>query len=153
MNTKEKQIDATKMEFLIKLNNDIVIQRFFNVKNYNEDAKNSMELHEYLSDVKNILKNQLWKKTSEYMLENQDLIMEDPNMMNTSKTEGAEWFHIMIKVGEQTICHTGFDAKPYPPKARYTLDIRPDVKSIMSELTDILSGENFSKKYLNYTLG
>lgn len=153
MNTKEKQIDATKMEFLIKLNNDIVIQRFFNVKNYNEDARNSMELYEYLNEVKDVLKTQLWRKTSEYMLENQDMIMDDPNIMNTSKTEAPEWFHVIIKVGEQTICHTGFDAKPYPPKTRYTMDIRPVVKSMLLELTDIFSGENFSKKYLNYNLG
>lgn len=152
MSTKEKQMDVTKMEFLIKLNNDIVIQRFFNVKNYNEDAKKSMELYEYLNEIKGILRKQLWNKTSEYMLENQDIIMEDPTIMNTSKTEGPEWFHIMVKVGELTICHTGFDAKPYPPKVRYTLDIRPESKSVLSELTDIFSGENFTKKYLEYSL-
>ena len=39
---KETQ-DLTKMEFLIKLNDNIVVQRFFNVKGYNETAKHWMQ--------------------------------------------------------------------------------------------------------------
>jgi hypothetical protein len=129
---KETQ-DLTKMEFLIKLNDNIVVQRFFNVKGYNETAKHSLELHDY-------------------MAENAELIMNDSSVMNTSKTDGPEWFYLYIKMGEQTICHRGFDAKVYPPKARYTVDIRPEIKNILKSLTDIFSGENFSTTYMNYQL-
>ena len=47
---KETQ-DLTKMEFLIKLNDNIVVQRFFNVKGYNETAKYSLELYDYMKDI------------------------------------------------------------------------------------------------------
>jgi hypothetical protein len=150
---KEKQIDVTKMEFLVKLNENIVIQRFFNVKNFNDDSKNSMEVHEYLKETCQMLENQLWVKTHDYMNENMELIISDPTIMNTSKTDGPEWFNVSVKVGEQTICQRGFDAKPYPPKARYTLDMRPVVKNVLNDLTDIFSAKNFSKNYMNYTLG
>lgn len=149
---KEKT-DATKLEFLVKLNENIVVQRFFNVKNYNEEAKSSLELHDAMTEISDYVENQLWIKSHEYMTENADMIMNDPTVMNTSKTDGPEWFKLSVKIGEQTICQRGFDAKPYPPKARYTVDIRPEIKNILSMLTDIFSGENFSKTYMTYQLG
>jgi len=149
---KEKQVDATKLEFLVKLNDNIVVQRFFNVKNFNEQSRYSLEINDGLKWVCEILQHQLWIKTGDYMTENMEMIINDPTVMNTSKTDGPEWFTVAIKLGEQTICHRGFDAKPYPPKARYTVDIRPEIKNILSELTDIFSGENFSQTYLNYQL-
>ncbi len=148
---KETQ-DLTKMEFLIKLNDNIVVQRFFNVKGYNETARNSMELYEYMKMVSAYIEGYLKDKSLDYMNENANLIMNDPSVMNTSKTDGPEWFYLFIKMGEQTICHRGFDAKVYPPKARYTVDIRPEIKTILKSLTDIFSGENFSTKYMNYQL-
>lgn len=149
---KEKT-EATKLEFLVKLNENIVVQRFFNVKNYNEEARNSLELYDTLTEISNYVENQLWIKSHEYMTENADMIMNDATVMNTSKTDAPEWFNLSVRVGEQTICQRGFDAKPYPPKARYTVDIRPEIKNILSTLTDIFSGENFSKTYMNYQLG
>ena len=148
---KETQ-DLTKMEFVIKLNDNIVVQRFFNVKGYNDTARNSMELYEYMKTVSSYIEGYLKDKSLDYMNENAELIMNDSSVMNTSKTDGPEWFNLYIKMGEQTICHRGFDAKVYPPKARYTVDIRPEIKNILKSLTDIFSGENFSTQYMNYQL-
>ena len=148
---KETQ-DLTKMEFLIKLNDNIVVQRFFNVKGYNETAKHSLELHGYMKNIAEYMERYLKDKSLDYMAENAELIMNDSSVMNTSKTDGPEWFYLFIKMGEQTIFHRGFDAKVYPPKARYTVDIRPEIKNILKSLTDIFSGENFSTQYMNYQL-
>jgi len=82
-----------------------------------------------------------------YMLENQYEISENPEILNTSITEGPEFFNLIIKVGDMTICHRQFDAKPYPPKVRYTVDLRPKLKAIMAELTDIFSGQKFNYFY------
>jgi hypothetical protein len=46
-----------------------------------------------------------------------------------------------------TICHRVFDAKPYPPKVRYTVDLRPKLKTILGELTDIFSDKKFNYFY------
>ena len=45
-----KEQDSTKMEFLLTLNDNIVVQRFFNVRGYNPKAKNSVELYEYIKN-------------------------------------------------------------------------------------------------------
>jgi hypothetical protein len=46
------------------------------------------------------------------------------------------------------LCHRRFDAKIYPPKIRYTVDIRQTIKGILQELTSILSAKNLSYDYL-----
>jgi hypothetical protein len=90
-------------------------------------------------------------KTVVYMLENQDLIQSNPEVMKTSMTEGPEKFNIYVKVNEKTICHRQFDAKLFPPKVRYTVDVRPHIKNILASLTDIFSADNLTFEYLGLT--
>jgi hypothetical protein len=148
----KEQNDVTKVEFLMTLNNNFVVQRFFNVKGFNPKGKNSTELYEYIKDLSDYLKTKLRNKCVVYMLENRYQIEEDPTILETSNTDGPETFNIILKVGNETICHRIIDAKVYPPKVRYTLDIRPDIKNILRELTDILSDKNLSFEMMNYSL-
>ena len=147
----KEQNDVTKVEFLITLNNNFVVQRFFNVKNYNEKSEKSVDLYEYIKYLSESLQTKLRNKCMVYMLDNRYQIEEDPSVLETSNTDGPEVFNIILKVGNKTICHRVIDAKLYPPKVRYTLDIRPDIKNILRELTDILSDKNLSYQYLNYS--
>ena len=41
--------DSVKLEFLMMVNDNIIVQRFFNVREFNNEAKNSLELYELLS--------------------------------------------------------------------------------------------------------
>jgi hypothetical protein len=145
-----KEQDITKMEFLLTLNDNIIVQRFFNVKGYNPKAKNSIDLYDFMKDVKESLHYALKMKTVVYMIDNRDAIEHDPSVMNTSYTDGAEYFNLYVKVGEQTICHRIFDGKMYPPKVRYTVDVRPYLKEILRGLTDIFSDYRLSYEYLDY---
>jgi hypothetical protein len=147
----KEQNDVTKVEFLITLNNNFVVQRFFNVKGYEERAEKSVDLYEYVKYLSESLQTKLRNKCMVYMLDNRYQIEEDPSVLETSNTDGPEVFNIILKVGNKTICHRVIDAKLYPPKVRYTLDIRPDIKNILRELTDILSDKNLSYQYLNYS--
>jgi hypothetical protein len=147
-----KEQDITKLEFLLTLNDNFVVQRFFNVKGFNPKAKNSIELYEFLKDVSDTLKYDLKMKTTIYMLDNKDSIMYDPSVMETSFTDGPEVFNIYIKLGEQVISHRTFDGKMFPPKVRYTVDVRSYLKDLLRELTDIFSSQKLNFKYLGYDL-
>ena len=147
-----KEQDSTKMEFLLTLNDNIVVQRFFNVRGYNPKAKNSLELYEFIKRLKEELEYNLKMKTVIYMMDNKESIIHDPKIMETSFTEGPEIFNLFVKVGEQTICHRILNAKIFPPKIRYTVDIRQQVKSVLRDLTDIFSGENLTHRYMSYDL-
>ena len=147
-----KEQDIVKMEFLITLNNNIVIQRYFNVRGYNSTARYSMELYEYFRELVDAFEQTQRMRTVVYMLDNQYDIMEDQTILETDNTDGPEVFNFYIKIGDQTICHRQLDGKIFPPKIRYTVDIRQEAKSVLRQLTDIFSGQNFNTSYLNYTL-
>lgn len=147
-----KEMDSTKMEFLLTLNDNIVVQRFFNVRGYNPKAKNSLELYEFMKALKEELHYYLKMKTVIYMMDNRNAIESDPSIMNTSFTDGPEVFNLFVKVGEQTICHRVFDGKLYPPKVRYTVDVRPFLKDVLRELTDIFSNRKLTYQYLDFDL-
>jgi hypothetical protein len=147
-----KEESISKMEFLLTLNDNIVVQRFYNVRNYNHSAGYSVELVEFMRQVEDDLVRDLKMKTVMYMMDNQESIYLDPEVLNTSNTDGPEYFNMYVKMGEDKIFHRIFDAKLFPPKVRYTVDVRPSLKNILKGLTDIFSGENFSYEYMEYDL-
>jgi len=147
-----KEQEVVKMELLITLNENIVIQRFFNVKNFNSMARNSLNVSEYIKDFCHDFAYDLKMKTVSYMLENRQQIEEDQNILETSMTDGDEYFNIYLKIGDMTICHRQMNAKLYPPKIRYTVDIRPQIKNVLRDLTDFFSAENLSYDYMGLSL-
>ena len=147
-----KEQDIVKMEFLITLNNNIVIQRYFNVRGYNSTARLSVDLYEYVKDLVEAFEQTLKMRTVVYMLDNQYEIMEDSTILDTDNTDAPENFNFFIRIGEQTICQRTLDAKIFPPKIRYTVDIRQEAQSVLRNLTDIFSGRDFNTQFLNYTL-
>ena len=147
-----KEQTATKLEFLMKVNNNIIVQRLFNIKDYNPKAKGSTDLYNLVRDFKIDLERELKMKTATYMLDNMYEIINNPSVLDTSYTDGPESFSIYIKEGDVTICHREFDAKIYPPKIRYTVDVRPHLKNLLMSLTDIFSSKNLTYEYLGIPL-
>jgi hypothetical protein len=147
-----KEQDSTKLEFLLKVNENIIVQRFFNVRGYNTKAKNSMELHDFISYFIEEFKSDLRVKTATYMMDNQYEIYENPDVMETSITNGPEKFSLTIKNGDTILYNRYLDAKIYPPKVRYTVDLRPKLKYVLNTLTEIFSTKKLTLEYLNYSL-
>lgn len=143
-----REQDITKLEFLMMVNDNIIVQRYFNVRDYNPDAKNSVDFKEYMDELIDTLNYQLKMKAVSYLLENQYDITNNPNLLNTSYVDGPEYFNIYLKQGDKLLCHRRFDAKIYPPKVRYTVDIRQTIKGILSELTSLFSARDLSFDYL-----
>ena len=142
-----KEQDITKVEFLLMCNDNIVVQRFFNVRNFNKNAHKSDDFYYHITSICDELKYDLKMRSVTYMLDNQYEISENPDVLNTSITDGPENFNLIIKLGDMTICQREFNAKVYPPKVRYTVDLRPKLKGILNDLTDIFSGKNFNYFY------
>ena len=63
--------DITKVEFLLMCNENIVVQRFFNVKGFNKTAHKSEEFYDYIKSFCNELQYNLKMRSIVYMLDNQ----------------------------------------------------------------------------------
>lgn len=144
--------EITKMEFLLTLNDNIIVQRYFNVKGFNENVKNSINLHDTVSDIHDKIHDDLKTKTVWYMLDNQFQILADPMILETSMTDDEETFNIYVKHNDNVIFHRGWDGKVYPPKVRYTVDVRPHLKSVLKSLTDVCSSDKLTCDYQEYSL-
>lgn len=143
--------ELTKIEFILTLEKNIICQRFFNVKGYNPNAKNSMDLHYYVKNICDEISEDLKIKTLDYLHENRDYFYGLDELVS-KETEEKENFLLKIKLGDDVFIQRIFPANLYHPKVRYTVDIRPDLKRYLSDLTTILSSQSLEMSYLNYEL-
>lgn len=150
MNNKE-QLDLTKFEFLLTLENNIICQRFFNVKDYNPDSMNSMDIYEYVKKICEEISDDLKIKTSQYLCENLEYFLNSENS-EPEDVAGKENFLLELKLDNRVFISRVFPAYHFHPKVRYTVDIRPLLKKILSKLTDILSSKKVVTTYLEYDL-
>ena len=86
------------------------------------------------------------------MLDNEYQIAADPKIMETSMTDEAEDFNVYIKLNEDVIYHRIWDGKVYPPKVRYTVDVRPHLKSVLKALTNVFSTDKLTYEIAGYNL-
>ena len=139
----ENKIDKkliSKFEFLLKINGNIICQRYFNVRKHNPRTLSSLELYEEVDDIKTKLRHYLKKRSWDYLY---DQYNQYTNVVNLSDQdlEGSEKevFEIEIKENGRNIIATILPSHIYPTRVRYTVDIRPLIPKILSALSDTLS--------------
>jgi hypothetical protein len=147
----QNQDNITKFEFLLSLEGHIVCQRFFNVRDHVDQARRSMDLHYYVKNICEDFMEDLKIKSSNYLCENQNYILNS-EVVDDSAIPEKEHFLMEIKLGEDVFIQRQYPAYLYHPKARYTVDVRPRLKRILSDLTDILSSEELETSYLGHEL-
>lgn len=143
--------ESTRFEFLLTLEGNIVVQRFFFVKDYNPKVKKSLELYHCVTQICEEISDDLKKKTFEYLSENQNFFSFTDGVED-EKDNSKEHFMIEIKQGNDVFIQRLFPAYVYHPKVRYTVDIRPKIKTILLLLTDTLSVTELETSYLQYEL-
>ena len=119
--------------------------------NYNPESKNSFDLYLCVKDICEEISEDLKTKTIDYMSENQNYFYDLEDEIESTEIK-EEYFLLQIKLNEEVFISRIFPAYVFHPKVRYTVDIRPKLKRILSDLTDILSAEELEMNYLNYQL-
>lgn len=142
--------DGTTFEFLLTLENNIIVQRYFIVNNYNYKSKNGIDLYYWITDVCGDISNMLKIKNLEYMSDNYHFIVEE-ELTNKDEKLKEEYFKLEIKLENDIFISRIFPAHIYHPKARYC-DIRPKIRKYLGEVTSILSSRKLESSYLKYDL-
>jgi hypothetical protein len=138
--------DITKFEFILTLENNIIIQRFFNVKGYNPQVKKSLDLYQSVKEICEEISYDLKMKSMEFMYENQEFFL-DPEVVETETDIKEEHFLLRIKLEDAVFISRIFPAHVYHPKARYSVDIRPKVRPFLADLTYVLSSDKLETTY------
>ena len=137
--------EKEKFEFVLSINDNIICQRFFTVRNHNPKTTRSVDLYESVKYIKTIINEQLISKTIDVI---DEFFKEDVSKLQ----EENEVFTITIKKGNYVIMERIFSANLYPPRVRYSVDIRPQISYILRELTDVLSLRKPETYYLDKQL-
>jgi len=140
--------EVQKCEFLLKLGDNIVCQRYFTVRDFNKVAAQSMDLHYLMTEIMDELKEDLKWKTLLLL----DSTFNDKNIKYVDFNKCVDYFTITIKCGTKEVYQRIMCADMYPPKVRFSVDVRPKISRILRDLTDTLSQQKVNCKYQDYTL-
>lgn len=145
---KNENPNQERFEFVLRINGNIICQRYFEVKGYNEDVLESMELKNSVEDVVQMIEERLEKNSRGYLwkfhnpLENQspENIPEEGIWDN-----GTDVFDFIVKMDGRPLIIRPFYGNYYPPRIRYQVDI----KDLVPEIVDTIRGTLSSKELTN----
>jgi hypothetical protein len=149
--TRTTNDESLKFEFLLTLEGNIIVQRYFFVKDFNPKSKKSMDLYEEVKYICEEISEDLKIKTSDYLIDNQYFFMNNDNVEDPNEKD-EQYFLLQIKHLDEVFIERIFPAHYYHPKVRYAVDIRPMLKKILTNLTDILSSKQLETTYQHYEL-
>ena len=134
----------TPYEFIFKINNNIIAQRFFSLYNFNPDSIWSYELKEAVDDCVEIIKHELKTCTLVFMDEFKYYFEDDPTY---DTNNSPDMYYFQIKLNKRVIMDCGWDATLYPAKIRYDVNIRKHISHIIYLLTSVLSSDDRALTY------
>jgi hypothetical protein len=147
----KREIEKMPYEFILYINNNIVCQRYFNIKGFNRNSINSVEIREIIDSCCNIVKKDLKTKTFEYLYKyfNPYVKQQPEDIDRRHIYENEDFFDLEIKVEDngvrKTIAMERFSGNIYPPKVRYSVDIRELIPKIISCIQEGLSRKNYTE--------
>jgi hypothetical protein len=148
---KELKKEQRKFEFTVYLNDNIIVQRYFNVIGFNNRAINSLNFKEVVDYNQSLIQLHMKNKSLDFMTENSRLFYENPSF---EKNDLNDIMKIVVKMDDKQIAYRQWDATIYPVKIRYTVDIREHIYEMITRIQKCLSEKNerLETKYLQYEL-
>lgn len=159
-----KKIEKQRFEFLLLINGNIICQRYFDIRNYNEDSIHSMEMKELVDTIAGtnnsefglmgIIPKFLQGKSREYLWgyyrPHTPQKTEDINRRDIY--EKIDTFGFQIKVDDKVVGETAFSGNVFPPKVRYQVNIKEIIPEIIHQIRQSLSKKTYTDTYGDISL-
>jgi hypothetical protein len=149
-----KKIEEQRFEFILYINDHIICQRYFNIRDFNEDSLKSLELKELMDNIVGmnngqygslgIIPRYLQNKSKDYLWDNYNPYFVQKEETTKNIFDKIDNFQFEIKVDKNSVAKSEFCGNYFPPKVRYAVDVREIIPSIMSEIRHSLSQKNYS---------
>ena len=147
----EEKREQRKFEFTLYLNDNIIVQRFFNIIGFNNKAINSLNFKEAIDDNMYLIQSVLKDRTLDFITEHQRHFLETKDYeQNASK----DVMKIVVKHDGKVIAYREWDATIYPVKVRYTVDIRQHIYDLITRVQKCLCTptRDLETEYIGYDL-
>ena len=136
MNTTPEKKEQKRFEFTVYLNDNIIVQRFFNVIGFNQKAINSMNFKYVIDYNMELIMQHMKNKTYVFMDDNRELFFDDPNF---EKNDFNDVMKLVVRLDGKNIAYREWDATIYPVKVRYSVDIREYIFEMITSIQKCLS--------------
>lgn len=151
---ENKKFEEQRFEFVLYINNNIICQRYFNIRDYNEEILKSYELKELVDRITGlsngdfgglgIIPKYLQKKSMEYLWGNYNPYMPPSEETTKPTNDKVDNFQFEIKVDKKSVIKSEFSGNLFPPKVRYSVDVREIIPSIMNEIRNYFSQKTYT---------
>jgi hypothetical protein len=150
-----KKIEEQRFEFILYINNKIICQRYFNIRDFNEDSVSSLEMKELMDSIcgmnngqygeMGIIPKHLKNKAIDYLWAYYNPYNTNPDQNPRNIFERIDDFQFEIKIDKKMVGKSMFSGNFFPPKVRYAVDIKEIIPSIMGEIRYFLSQNKYTK--------
>jgi hypothetical protein len=154
MTQEQKKIEEQRFEFLLYINNHIICQRFFNIKNFNEDSIKSYEIKELMDDLcgmnngemgtLGLIPNFLKQKSEDFIWSYYNPYTVQTDFPIKNNFDKNDIFQFEIRVDKKQVAKTSFSGGYFPPKVKYAVDIKELIPSIIAEIREFLSRDSYN---------
>ena len=145
-----------KFEFVLYINRNIICQRYFTVKNHNQNVKNSLDIKWCLEECVDLVKDDLKTKSLEYLNKQYNPYkVQTQEDVDTTVNEGKtkkDFYDFEIKMDDRVIAKTRFEGNIYPQRVRYSVDVRSLIPEIINLIESTAQQENFTVEYCGIEL-
>jgi hypothetical protein len=149
-----KKVEEQRFEFILYINDHIICQRYFNIRDFNEDSINSYEIKELMDNIcgmnndqfgrLGIIPKYLQNKSIDYLWDNYNPYYVQKEETNKNIFDKIDNFQFEIKVDKVIVGKSQFSGNFFPPKVRYAVDVREIIPSIMNEIRHSLSQKKYT---------
>jgi hypothetical protein len=165
--TTNKKLEE-RFEFVLYVNKHIICQRYFNIKDYNEESIRSLEIKELMDRIAGmnngehgnmgLIPAHLKKQSISYLWRtyNPNYVQREENYRNIFEKERT--FSFEIKVDKNVVAQSVFSGNYFPSKAicpeeaKYQIDIKEIIPDIMALIKDYLGEKNYTTNYADVVL-
>jgi hypothetical protein len=152
--TSTNRVEEQRFEFVLYINDHIICQRYFNIRDYNEDVLKSYDIKELMDNIAGMYNGQygslgiipkyLQNKSKEYLWDNYNPYFIQKEETSKNIFDKVDNFQFEIKVDKKTVAKSEFCGNFFPPKVRYAVDVREIIPSIMNEIRHYFSQKNYT---------
>jgi hypothetical protein len=165
---KNRTFSNHRFEFLLKINNNIICQRYFSVYGYDSEvlnqkqfkelknAINSLDLKELVDELCGmnngsfgecgIIPKFLKDKSVDYLWNGYNPYSEIRKEENASEKDifkNEDIFTFEIKVDKKIVATSTFSGNWFPTMVRYQVNIKPIIPKIIEEITEFLTRKEY----------
>lgn len=163
--SRRKEI-VKPFEFSLMINDNIICQRYFIIKNYNNDCRESLEIKDMMDDIMGVNQqmelglipeffkykcmdnsHKPYYSQNNHLANKEDIFTFEVSKNNVNKLRDQNGNFDLADLQTESLAIGMFDGKIFHPNVRYEIDIRSIIPDIIRIIQDHLSSKSFVKSY------